>query len=105
MNSPPVSLLGLGLLVAHLTIPKWALDRLGSKFQCRLHPERKPSASLARAYNGSLIYIDWHTGGAHPSYTLAEAYAVRLTGRDEKLKASSHATWAIRLLVDAGIIT
>jgi len=92
------------VLLAHLGIPKRALDRLGSKFHCRMHLERNPSASLKRAHNGSLTYIDWHKGGAHPSYTLAEVYAVRMTDRDEKLTKSSHATWAIRLLVDTGVI-
>src|SRR5262245_40281580 len=35
-------------------------SRLGSAFRCVLHPERKPSATLAQAADGVWLYHDWH---------------------------------------------
>lgn len=87
---------------------------IGKAFNCILPshtPDTKPSASITQADNGTYVYKDWReeitTDEGHKTsyYTLPEVYASlhykqkrKITGRAE------HATWALRLLADCGIL-
>lgn len=89
---------------------------LGSKFNCVLpgHSEKHPSAALCRDRDGVWMYHDMHAGGSdRPGpwldsrpvefYSLPEVYASQKYGYVKRLSGPEMATWAIRLLVDAGI--
>lgn len=78
---------------------------LGTPVLCVLHAESNPSAALYPDRNGVVMYHDFHAQGTRLEWlTLAEVYAAQKTGEIRKLNAPEHATWFIRLLVDAGLI-
>jgi hypothetical protein len=78
---------------------------LGTPVLCVLHPDNNPSAALWRDMNGVIKYHDFHAQGPPLEWlTLAEVYAAQTTRNIRKLKGPEHATWMIRLLVDAGLI-
>jgi hypothetical protein len=78
----------------------------GQPFHCVLHDERNASASLVRAVKtGEWLYHDFHAG-RHQSpewLTLPQVLALK-AGRSLPLSASEHATWALILYVEAGVL-
>jgi hypothetical protein len=82
------------------------LPRLGSKFLCFYHPERRPSMSLyADKRTGAWKVHDWHERGVHAHYGLADIFASRITGREVRLDGSPTLTvWWLRLLITSGYV-
>jgi hypothetical protein len=79
---------------------------LGRPFRCVLHPEAHASASLHRAEETSeWLYHDFHHGrhGGGEWLTLPQVRALQ-AGRVLPLGASEHATWALILYVEAGVL-
>jgi Bifunctional DNA primase/polymerase, N-terminal len=81
---------------------------IGSSFKCILptkKPDNHPSASLYRGKNGVIVYRDWRASEDEPDYyTLPEVYASLKYKEKRKLEGPELATWALRMLVDSGIL-
>lgn len=94
-------------VTAKLGIPRAAVERVGQKFCCVIagHEESRPSAALFRQDDGHLLYHDFHRRSGREWFTLAEVYASRFYGRAVKLNRPEQATWQLRLLVDAGVLS
>lgn len=94
----------VAVVARHLGIG-WKSDK---SFRCVLpgHEERNPSAELLLNRNGMFIYHDWHkrSGSKNEWMTLPEVYASRINGRVVRLRRTKWRVWAVRLLVDAGIL-
>lgn len=77
---------------------------IGKAFKCVIpnHSDEKPSASLYREPNGTIVYRDWH--GGRQFYTLAEIRAMQAYGKEIELRAPEIATWKLRLLVETGCL-
>jgi hypothetical protein len=91
--------------VAVLGVPT---ERVGQAFLCVLpgHEEAHPSASLHwDPKTGTLQYRDWHARSGVEWYTLPDVRASLAYGRAVRLRGPSVATWQLRLLIEAGILT
>lgn len=84
---------------------------IGKAFNCILPsdiPDTNPSASITQGNNGVYVYADWREtpeGIEGSYYTLPEVYASLNSNKKTKLKGKAeHATWALRLLADSGIL-
>ncbi len=86
---------------------------IGQKFRCVLpgHQEQHPSAALWCGDDGVIVYRDFHAAkytrsGETPrnSFTLAEAYAAKISGVAARLNGYTHRVWKLRLLVATGFI-
>jgi hypothetical protein len=77
----------------------------GGGFRCVLHPERSPSAHLYSDEKGHYMYACFHGRDERWIRPLPEVYYVQKTGNtSEKLKGPTLATWALRLLAEAGVL-
>jgi hypothetical protein len=83
------------------------LPRLGAKFLCFYHPERRPSMSLyVDQRTGAWKVHDWHERGVHAHYGLADIYASRVIGHEVRLEGSPTLTvWWLRLLITSGYLS
>jgi len=96
------------LAVAHhlLGIPESV--GIGETFRCVLpgHEETKPSASLFRTNDGTVMYTDWHNvgeAGKRLQLTLTEVFRAQRTRRVAKIeRAPEHATWKLRMCMAIG---
>jgi hypothetical protein len=82
--------------------------QVGQGFLCVLpgHREDRPSASLHwDPKTGALKYRDWHARDGEAWYTLPDVRASLACGRAVRLPRPSVATWQLRLLVEAGLLT
>jgi len=82
--------------------------RVGHAFLCVLpgHEETHASASLHwDPKTGALQYRDWHARSGVAWYTLPDVRASLAYGRALRLRGPSVATWQLRLLVEAGLLT
>jgi hypothetical protein len=82
------------------------LPRLGAKFLCLYHPERRPSMSLyVDQHTGAWKVHDWHERGEHVHYGLADIFASRIIGHEVRLEHSSTLTvWWLRTLIESGYL-
>ncbi len=87
----------------HLGVPSL---ETGKPFCCVLpgHNERNPSAVLWTDSQDRIVYRDWHKKSGIEWLTLADVYASQCYGRVVKLPGPGWAVWALRLLVDAGVL-
>jgi hypothetical protein len=86
-----------------LGIPEQRTEHGG--FLCVLHDEEHPSAHLFQNDGGPFMYSCFHSRDDLWVRPLPEVYYVRKTGNtDEKLKGPTFATWALRLLAEAGVL-
>jgi hypothetical protein len=77
----------------------------GGGFRCVLHSERNPSAHLFQDDEGRFMYACFHARDDLSFRPLPEVYYAQKTGnRTEKLKGPTFATWALRLLAEAGVL-
>jgi hypothetical protein len=79
---------------------------IGHAFECLLHPERNPSASLWRADARShVLYHDFHAG-AHgdPAWLSLAAVRARIAGRRDRLSAAELRVWKRLLALEAGLL-
>jgi hypothetical protein len=91
-----------------LGIPEWRTE--GGGFLCVLHKEKHPSAHLFLDNKGCYTYTCFHR--SDPSvWPLPEVYYLQKTSNtterlktSEKLKGPTFATWALRLLAEAGVL-
>ena len=91
-----------------LGIPEWRTE--GGGFLCVLHKEKHPSAHLFLDSKGCYTYRCFHRSG--PSvWPLPEVYYLQKTSNtterlktSEKMKGPTFATWALRLLAEAGVL-
>jgi len=82
--------------------------RVGQTFLCVLpgHEEAHPSASLHwDPKTGALQYRDWHARSGVEWYTLPDVRASLAYGQAVRLRGPSVATWQLRLLIEAGLLT
>jgi hypothetical protein len=108
-------------LFARWDVTKRCLDVLGlshvmrtnQKFRCIIHRESDPSACIFKSdYNGGEYrYADHHSGkheGTEKTLTcsLITVYFAKKTGLPltTRLNAPSYVTWALRLLIEAGVL-
>jgi hypothetical protein len=85
-----------------LGIPERRIESGG--FLCVIHQEQHPSAHLFQDDTGRFMYSCFHSLGLWVR-PLPEVYYVQKTGNtDEKLKGPKFATWALRLLAEAGVL-
>jgi hypothetical protein len=115
-NSHRLNIKSMGILVIPdrclsrvallLGIPESGVSNLGSPFPCILpgHEEEKPSASLYRMDDGTIMYRDWHSRDGKEWYGLPEVYAARCYGRIEKLTTTVFKVWETRLFAELGLI-
>jgi hypothetical protein len=82
------------------------LPRLGSKFLCFYHPERRPSMTLyVDKHTGAWKVHDWHERGVHEHYGLADIFASHIIGQEVRLEGSPTLTiWWLRSLITAGYL-
>jgi hypothetical protein len=89
------------------------VTRTNQKFRCIIHRESDPSACIFKsAYNGGEYrYADHHSGkheGTETTLTcsLITVYFAKKTGLPltTRLNAPSYVTWALRLLIEAGVL-
>jgi hypothetical protein len=74
-------------------------------FLCVLHAEQHPSAHLFQNDGGPFIYSCFHGSDDLWVRPLPEVYYVLKTGNTgEKMKGPTFATWALRLLAEAGVL-
>ena len=80
---------------------------VGQSFNCVLpgHEESNPSASVYKSDTGLYIYRDWHNKGGKEIFFLPEVYAAIHYKKVVELSKPEFTTWAIRLLVDLGLIS
>jgi len=80
---------------------------IGQSFKCILpgHEEDKGSASIYKSDTGLYIYRDWHKRDGKEIYFLPEVFAAIHYGKVVSLGKAEFSTWAIRLLVDLGLIS
>ena len=80
---------------------------VGQSFSCVLpgHEESNPSASVYKSDTGLYIYRDWHNKGGKEIFFLPEVYAAIRYKKVVELGKPEFTTWAIRLLVDLGLIS
>lgn len=78
----------------------------GRSFRCVLpgHEENHASVTLFQLEDGSVLYHDFHERDGEQWYSLAEVYCAQVSGRVRKLSKPEHATWMLRLAVDAGVL-
>jgi hypothetical protein len=80
--------------------------RVGETFECLLHPDDRPSASLwRREPDAHVLYRDWHSGrhGEQRWLSLALVRA-RLAGREGRLAVPELTVWKLRLAAEAGLL-
>jgi len=80
---------------------------LGRGFRCPLPghgPDKRPSATLLRAEDGTIKLHDWHRKDGLEFFSLAEVLAAQRSGRVRSLNGPELATWKLRLLVEAGLV-
>jgi hypothetical protein len=81
---------------------------IGPPFNCVLPCDKedtRPSASLYKGENGVVVYRNWRASENEPKYyTLPEVYASLKYREKKTLNAPEMATWALRMLVEAGIL-
>lgn len=74
------------------------------------HLEANPSASFGQNAAGAWVYRDWHArtvlndGRRLHVLTLPEVRAAQVSGVVRQLRGPELATWALRLLVEAGVM-
>lgn len=78
------------------------VSKLGQSFYCPLHDDKRPSVSLWRGKNGSIMLHEFHRGNKF--ITLVEMYASYVTGKDIQLKKGEMVIWWLRALEDIGVI-
>lgn len=80
---------------------------IGQSFKCILpgHEEDKGSASIYKSDTGLYVYRDWHKRDGKEIYFLPEVFAAIHYGKVVDLGKVEFSTWAIRLLVDLGLIS
>jgi hypothetical protein len=82
------------------------LPRLGRKFLCVYHPERRPSMTLyVDKHTGAWKVHDWHERGISVHYGLADIFASRIIGHEVRLEGKPTLTvWWLRLLITSGYL-
>jgi hypothetical protein len=82
------------------------LPRLGSKFLCFYHPERRPSMTLyVDKHTGAWKLHDWHERGLSVHYGLADVFASRIIGHEVRLEGHPTLTvWWLRALITSGYL-
>jgi Bifunctional DNA primase/polymerase, N-terminal len=82
------------------------LPRLGRKFLCFYHPERRPSMTLyVDKHTGAWKVHDWHERGISVCYGLADIFASRIIGHEVRLEGKPTLTvWWLRLLITSGYL-
>ena len=80
---------------------------IGQSFNCILpgHEEKSGSASIYKSDTGLYVYRDWHKRDGKEIYFLPEVFAAIHYGKVVDLGKAEFSTWAIRLLVDLGLIS
>jgi hypothetical protein len=82
------------------------LPRLGSKFLCLYHAERRPSMTLyVDKHTGAWKVHDWHERGISVHYGLADIFASRIVGHEVRLEGNPTLTvWWLRALITSGFL-
>ncbi|HSH51423.1 MAG TPA: bifunctional DNA primase/polymerase [Bacteroidales bacterium] len=81
--------------------------KIGDSFKCVIpgHDDKTPSASVYQGDNGLFIYRDWHKIDGKEIMFLPEVYAAVHYKRVIELGKPEFSIWAIRLLVDGGLVS
>lgn len=89
------------------------VNGLDRKLHCIRHPDASASAALFQAYDGRILYQEYHQNGDHNALTLGQMYAEARCGRlfrnsskrpdklaDDSLGPGEAAVWSIRAYHD-----
>jgi Bifunctional DNA primase/polymerase, N-terminal len=110
-NQPLSGLLGFAFATcptpetadAYAAVLGLPFERLGKAFECVLHPEAHPSATLwPHRQTGELLFHDFHARDREWVW-LPTLYAWLSGHSHESLSRSAYVTWAKRLDIEAGV--